>query len=139
MCVCVHVGVGGSRAETWLVVKEQEKGAGSGQVWRRCPRPFIQRWDGWMKERGKEELRGLVGWRRWGSPTAMTHKHTGTDTKNRERAQVGLVMWRLQFMLSSSSRLHICFIISGPPRVNSCTYIETRCLHSHKQPPMIMR
>lgn len=31
-----------------------------------------------MKERGKEELRGLVGWRRWGSPTAMdtqTHRN----------------------------------------------------------------
>lgn len=38
-----------------------------------------------MDGRGeREELRGLVGWRRWGSPAAKdTHTHTGPDTRER--------------------------------------------------------
>lgn len=41
-----------------------------------------------MEERGKEELRGLVGWRRWGSPTAMDTQTDG-DRYKEERTGTG--------------------------------------------------
>lgn len=83
VCVCL-------RACVCLQEREQEKGAGSGRVWKENDRKVALLSTASHPEVGqrtggeREELRGLVGWRRGGSPTAMdTQTHRNRHKEDR--------------------------------------------------------
>lgn len=86
--LCETEGCGGGRGGVWGRKRDVAwcKGAGGGSRLRSgvaengrkvallsmASHPEVGRTDGG----GREELRGLVGWRRWGSPTAtQTHRN----------------------------------------------------------------